>query len=328
MTDNTTFFIKSPLFFCFVLFFTLNSNLVFGAKSTKNDYVPTKTPVVSESLYGFSEEKESEEIEMTSLETEQEDELLAHYPHWTIPESVIETIQSDKHLGGYGSLAPDLLEKIQHSVTDQTLINEGIVDLLSVGVTDVGNSKPDRIFNIEHSLGKYDGMIVQPGEIFSFLDILGPVYEEDYKETKVIYGGESVTGLGGGVCQTSTTMRRAALFAGLEELDRKTHTFAVYHYGPLQGLDTAVWSPWVDYQFKNNTDNPIFIRTEIQGTKVMVFFYGKKDRDTVLLHQDQTGGIMTGIKTTWVREIYKYGEAEPVIESWTSKYNAYKKGDE
>ncbi len=283
------------------------------------DYTPTKTPPVLESQLTEVVEPVVEEPQFT------EAELTG--PH-QIPESVFETIQNDPHLGRYGSLAPDLLAKVQHEVLNTEMRERGITTLLSVGVTDYGNSTDDRVYNIDTSLQKFDDMIVENGEIFSFLRPLGWITEKEYKETKVILGGESVTGLGGGICQSSTTMRRAALFAGLPEIARREHSFAVYHYGPLQGLDTAVWSPGLDYKFKNDTGHPILIRTVVRGSKVMVFFFGTKNRNTVLVHQYQTGSIMTGMESRWKREIYHNDSHTPYVHYWTSKYKEYKKGDE
>lgn len=131
-----------------------------------------------------------------------------------------------------------------------------------------------RAENIRLSTSTISGTVIPPGGVFSFNDIVGDTtYEKGYKEAIVLQGTKEVPGLGGGVCQTSTTIYQAALKAGLEILERSPHTMEMpYSRG---GLDAAIeYAYGLDMKFRNNYDFPILIKGSC--------YYGPEDgRETV-----------------------------------------------
>ena len=117
--------------------------------------------------------------------------------------------------------------------------------------------------------GKLHGIIVAPGEEFSFNQHLGDITPEaGYLEGSVILGGATVTGIGGGICQVSTTMFRAAYSGGYAISERNSHGYRVGYYeyaGAGPGLDAAIWQPDIDLRFQNNTPYHLLIESFLSG---------------------------------------------------------------
>lgn len=171
---------------------------------------------------------------------------------------------------------------IKPKVTAGEINNLGIKELVAVGTSLFRNSIPNRIHNLTLASNKLNGIVVAPGETFSMNAALGEVSRATgYKEAYVISAGRTVLGDGGGVCQTSTTMFRTALNAGLPIVERKSHAYRVHYYeddmGP--GYDSTVFSPSVDLKFINDTPAHILIQTKVdqKNFSLRYEFYGTKD---------------------------------------------------
>ena len=112
-----------------------------------------------------------------------------------------------------------------------------------------------------------------PGEIFSFNDVVGPrTAERGYKEAGTYVGNKIEPGIGGGICQVSTTIYRAAMKANLRSIERTNHSMAVGYAQP--GLDATVSYGYLDYKFKNTYDFPIYIQGNTSGKVVTYSIYG------------------------------------------------------
>ncbi len=160
--------------------------------------------------------------------------------------------------------------------------NLGIQELIGQGVSYFAGSIPGRIHNINLASSKFTGILVAPGETFSFIKTIGDISTETgYKQAYIISGGKTILGDGGGVCQVSTTLFRAVLNAGLPITERTAHAYRVGYYEQSSppGLDATVFSPSVDFKFKNDTAKHILIQTRIDNKKAMLTFeiYGTKD---------------------------------------------------
>jgi len=132
---------------------------------------------------------------------------------------------------------------------------------------------PARTENIRTAAIRLNGMVVAPGEVFSFNGRLGPRNEKNgYRTAKVITGGKFVPGLGGGICQVSSTLYNALLLAGIDVTERWPHSLTVA-YIPL-GRDATVSYGTKDLKFINNTGSYITLRTEIHGRKLTVSVLG------------------------------------------------------
>ncbi len=162
----------------------------------------------------------------------------------------------------------------------------GIVELLGRGISNFAGSIQNRIYNINLTAQKINGILLPPGEIFSFNQAVGDISAATgFKQAYVIKGGRTVLDDGGGVCQDSTTLFRAVLNAGLPVIRRTAHAYRVSYYeqGFPPGLDATVFYPSVDFQFKNDTTRHILIQTYTAGTTLYVDLYGTSDGRTVTL---------------------------------------------
>ncbi len=138
----------------------------------------------------------------------------------------------------------------------------GITELVATGQTFYAGSSAERMKNINAAAASQHGIIVKPGEVYSFDQNLGDVsLDNGYAEALIIYNGQTVKGVGGGVCQVSTTAFRAAFAGGYPIIERWPHAYRVgwYERGFGPGLDATVFSPYVDFKFKNDTPYHILI---------------------------------------------------------------------
>ncbi|MDP2691284.1 MAG: VanW family protein [bacterium] len=147
---------------------------------------------------------------------------------------------------------------------------------------------PNRVKNIKISLGSFKGVIVEPGEEFSFNRITGWVTpQKGYTKTQIINEGKVEDGIGGGVCQSSSTVYRSILNAGLPVTERRNHTLDVIYYHEFgYGLDATVYTDSrADLKFVNDFPGPILINTYTDDaqTLAVVDFYGITDHRAVEL---------------------------------------------
>lgn len=158
----------------------------------------------------------------------------------------------------------------------------GIEELIAEGKSDYRHSIPGRIHNIILASSKFNGVLIPKDKIFSFNDTVGDISAlTGYQQAYIIKGGKTVLGDGGGVCQVSTTLFRAALNAGLPISERWAHAYRVGYYenDSKPGFDATVFAPSVDLKIKNDTPASILIETEVDENNNLLTFklFGKKD---------------------------------------------------
>lgn len=160
--------------------------------------------------------------------------------------------------------------------------NQGIEELIGEGKSNYSHSIPSRIYNVKLAASKFHGVLIPKGEEFSFNKYIGDISAASgYQPAYIIKNGRTVLGDGGGVCQVSTTIFRAALNTGLPITERNAHAYRVSYYenDSKPGFDATIFTPSVDFRFKNDTQSAILIQTEVEeDTNILRFkFYGKKD---------------------------------------------------
>lgn len=166
-------------------------------------------------------------------------------------------------------------------IKSNSIDNMGITTLIGEGKSNFRGSPKNRIFNIKVATSRFNGVLIKPGEEFSFVKILGEVDgDHGYLPELVIKKDKTEPEFGGGICQVSTTTFRAAIYSGLEITARKNHAYPVAYYNP-QGMDATVYVPRPDLRFINNTPGYILIQTKIEGTELVFQFYGTSDGRTV-----------------------------------------------
>ena len=158
--------------------------------------------------------------------------------------------------------------------------NNDLTNKISSFTTNVADSTGGRKSNVKLALEKFNGMVIENGEQVSFNKITGPhTTENGYKIATIIYNGQFVDGVGGGVCQASTTLYNALLTAGLQIDEVNKHTLPV-KYVPL-ALDAMVSEYVSDLKFTNNSGHKIFIKTYSDTESVTVEIYGHELEDGI-----------------------------------------------
>lgn len=158
---------------------------------------------------------------------------------------------------------PLVLEEIVPVVNSEATAAElGITELITETTTWFYGSTDARKHNIARAAANFYGIVVAPGEEFSFNRYLGTVTEDDgYEEGLIIVGGRTIRGIGGGVCQVSTTIFQTAFWSGFPITERWEHGYMLGYYndGEGPGMDATVYSPIVDLRFINNTPHHLLI---------------------------------------------------------------------
>ncbi|MGO5091505.1 VanW family protein [Clostridium sp. LCP25S3_F10] len=135
-------------------------------------------------------------------------------------------------------------------------------------------SSPQRANNISMATNAINGKILMPGDMFSFNGVVGQrTAEKGYQAAPVIVGEKIENGLGGGVCQVSSTLFNAVANSSLESVERSHHTKPV-HYVP-QGMDATVDYGNIDYKFKNNLQSPVYIESYTSNGNIGFNIYSK-----------------------------------------------------
>ncbi|MBA3534168.1 MAG: VanW family protein [Ardenticatenales bacterium] len=144
-----------------------------------------------------------------------------------------------------------------------------IAGLAVQGFSDYTGSMDEREINLSVAAQQYNGIVIAPGAEFSFNEYLGWVVDANgYEEGYIIAGNKTEVDVGGGVCQVSTTVFRAAFYAGFEIVERHAHAYRVPYYenGTPMGFDATIFSPHVDLKFRNNTENYYLMEVENNRT--------------------------------------------------------------
>ena len=156
-------------------------------------------------------------------------------------------------------IVDEIVPTVNSTVTAAEL---NITELVAERTTWFYGSSNNRKHNIARAATNFYGLVVEPGEEFSFNRYIGDISLEDGYETGfVIVGGQTIEGVGGGVCQVSTTLFQTVFWAGLDIGKRLEHGYQVGYYndGEGTGMDATVFNPLVDFTFTNNTQNYLLI---------------------------------------------------------------------
>lgn len=188
-------------------------------------------------------------------------------------------ISSEK---GMVIIIPLQIKILEPKITTDKANNLGIKELIGEGHSLFFHSIQSRIHNIVLGTSRITGVLVAPGEIFSFDKALGDVSAfTGYQQAYVIQNGKTVLGDGGGICQVSTTFFRALLNAGLPIVERNAHAYRVGYYeeDSPPGIDATIFVPSVDLKFKNDTGNYILIQSQVDldNLSLAFYLYGTKD---------------------------------------------------
>jgi len=166
---------------------------------------------------------------------------------------------------------------------DATAEQLGIREPVSIVSSYFTGSGIARVQNIKTSAAAFHGYLIAPGETLSMAEVLGDIsLDTGYAEALIIFGDRTIKGVGGGVCQVSTTLFRAAFFGGYQLVERHPHAYRVGYYelgpnSPGPGFDATVYVPLVDFKFTNDRDTWLLMETYVYNNELVWKFYSTSD---------------------------------------------------
>lgn len=228
--------------------------------------------------------------------------------------------QSAVDAAGEGEDVSISLDLTQPAETKTSLEGKLFTDVLGKATSAVGGSS-SRKFNVKLSAEACNNIILLPGDIFSYNNTTGSRSEaKGYLPAPVYVGGKSEDGVGGGICQTSSTIYNAVLYTRLKIVERKPHMYAVGYV--LNGMDATAFFGQIDFRFENDTDYPVKIVTSSYDS-------GGKRYLTVTIYGTKTDDIkvtLDSVSFDYVQPGIKYVADDTVAQGTTvvdKKQNAY-----
>lgn len=188
------------------------------------------------------------------------------------------------------------IKTLYPSVTTNMIGTEAFPDLLSTFSTNYSVRDKDRTTNLTLAANKINGTVLMPGETFSYNTVVGArTIAAGYKEAPIYLSGQVVDGLGGGICQITSTLYNAVVYANLEIVERTNHQF-VPSYVTASRDATVVYGS-IDFKFKNNRNYPIKITCSVSGGVANFKIFGLKQDDDceVQISSYETGRTSTAI---------------------------------
>jgi vancomycin resistance protein YoaR len=162
----------------------------------------------------------------------------------------------------------------QPPVTVESLDAQGIEGKITEFTTSFLSSGAGRIHNIQATAASMQDMLLKPGDIFDYEKIVRQTESTSgYQEAPVILNGKLVPGIGGGICQVSSTLYNAVLRTGLEIVERRNHSLPVRYVSP--GQDATFASGYINFRFRNSTDHYLLIRSLVTDNQVTVKLFGR-----------------------------------------------------
>ena len=173
----------------------------------------------------------------------------------------------------YGDVVRIPIIVTEPEITTEKLNSMLFADCLGQKSTSLAGSSSNRINNVRRAAAAINGIVLNPGDSFSYNTALGQrTTASGYLPAGAYSGGEVVQEVGGGICQVSSTLYYSALLANLKITDRLCHYFGVSYVPP--GLDATVSWPSPDFRFVNNRDYPIRIEAAVENGSVYVKLWG------------------------------------------------------
>ncbi len=186
-----------------------------------------------------------------------------------------------------------VVEPVAPAVDSNRVAEMGIRELVASGTSSFAGSSPERVRNIEIAAEKFEGVVIPPGGIFSFNEFVEDVSAANgFEDSLIIWGDRTAVGIGGGVCQVSTTVFRAAYNAGMPIVERYNHGYVVDWYGD-PGLDATIFTPSVDFKFRNDTGAYLLIDPVVNTANgILTFnFYGTKPAREVYISEPEITNV-------------------------------------
>lgn len=197
-------------------------------------------------------------------------------------DSILQKLQNGEHQASL------VMKTVDPAVKDDSQAADlGITELVAETTSYFYGSDAARVQNIRAGAASFHGVMVGPGEVFSMAEYLTDItLDNGYAEAPIIVGDQTVDGIGGGICQVSTTVFRNAFYAGFPIVERHPHAYRVGYYeqqsngwvdNNLAGLDATVYVPLVDFKFRNDTPYWLLMETYPTDNSLTWKFYSTSD---------------------------------------------------
>lgn len=229
------------------------------------------------------------------------------------------------HLGAAQVEIP--LASMQPSVTVESLKREGIRRKIAEFSTGLQTSGEGRLHNVEAAARSIDGMVLPPGGIFDYAKVVEAAEQSyGFREAPVIFGGKLVPGVGGGICQVSSTLYNAAIRAGLDIVERRNHSLPV-SYVPL-GQDATFAQGYINFRFQNTSGQHLLITAQVKEEQLIVKLFGDMADNVTYDIESRTTDILA-VPDKYVanpglsagsREVVLQGKPGYIVETYRIKY--------
>lgn len=218
-----------------------------------------------------------------------------------------------------------VIEELKPQYTDKDF--EQAQSLIGTYSTTFTGGDSSRNTNIKTAASRINDIVVYPDEVFSTNAAFGPsTYENGYRVAPVIIGGRLSEELGGGVCQVSSALYNALLFAELDIVERQNHSLKVAYMD--YGFDATLAGDYIDLKFKNSTKYPVFVESVIEGNKLTVNIYGYEEHSPnrrLVFKNELVETVPPGEEKVLEDPTLPLGERLVVHEARTGyKYNVFK----
>ncbi|MDD2753166.1 MAG: VanW family protein [Candidatus Portnoybacteria bacterium] len=216
-----------------------------------------------------------------------------------------------------------ITDSVEPKISNFNTKELGLLTLIGKGESNFSGSPANRRINIKVGATKLNGFLIKPGEEFSFSQNIGDIDAPNgWVPELVIKNRQTIPEYGGGLCQISTTLFRAAINSGLKITERHPHAYPVHYYDP-PGFDATVYPPNPDLKLLNDTPGHLLLQTKIEGNKLTFEIYGTNDGRQVKVKgpfatQKNPDG---SLKATLTQEIWRDGQLERK-QIFNSSYNS------
>lgn len=238
--------------------------------------------------------------------------------------------EADKGSGGghLGAVQVEIpLASMQPAVTVESLKREGIRRKIAEFSTGLQTSGEGRLHNVEAAARSIDGMVLPPGGIFDYAKVVEAAEQSyGFREAPVIFGGKLVPGVGGGICQVSSTLYNAAIRAGLDIVERRNHSLPV-SYVPL-GQDATFAQGYINFRFQNTSGQHLLITAQVKEEQLTIKLFGDMPDNVTYDIESRTTDILA-VPDKYVanpglsagsREVVLQGKPGYIVETYRIKY--------
>ena len=279
----------------------LKELILTSIKTTTEDDNTLEVPVEIKQPEAIDIEKIHNEIYVEPKDAYFTTEPFTIYPHVEGVDFAITMEEAKKLVSQSAEEYTIPLKYTTPNITTNKIGTEAFPDLLSSFSTKYDASNKNRSTNLELAAGKINGTVLMPGEEFSFNKVVGErTIEAGYKEAHIYSGGKVVDGLAGGICQISSTLYDAVLYANLDVTSRKNHQLPAGYI--KNGLDATVVYGSIDFKFVNSRKYPIKIVAEVKNGVAKIDIYGVKEEVEYEVRLEPVVLSYTPFKTQYITD--------------------------